>query len=68
MKCPLLIMNAPAANWGEGTEFADCLQEECAWWIQEVQLCPIKYAALELQHIHHRLSDLSDKIVRRREA
>jgi hypothetical protein len=62
MKYPLIIMNAPAANWGGGTAFADCLKEECAWWIPQVEACSMHIFADMLGVIHRALKEIIAKM------
>jgi len=44
MKCPLLHHKEHNPDVFPGETFEDCLQEECAWWLDEMDRC----AMLEL--------------------
>lgn len=41
MKCPLFILSDRRVQMGEETEIGDCIQELCAWWIVEREVCAI---------------------------
>ena len=38
MKCPLLKLDLREAGHSE-PELADCIKEECAWWIKREDCC-----------------------------
>ena len=61
MKCPLIAV-AIVRELGEplGDE-ADCLKEECAWWLDNIQMCALKDLALETRHIQFRLQDMIEE-------
>ena len=62
MKCPLRDFvwgESPAGKEAIGT---DCLQAECAWWLDDIQMCSIRDLALETGYLQQRLADLVDKM------
>ncbi len=50
MKCPLHVSDA--YHNGKETQiiYAECLQEECAWWIESEKQCSITTLALEASY------------------
>ena len=67
MKCPLMkrFFQSETGKWH--TEIMDCGKEECAWWLEDVNLCAIKDLALELRYTQLRLADMNDKMSPARE-
>lgn len=61
MKCPLFT----AAEISHEPEFKpaanDCLKEECAWWLVDVNLCAMKELALEIRYAQFRLQELTER-------
>ena len=45
----------------------DCLDAECAWWLDDIKMCAVRDLALELRYTQQRLQDmaLADKAPRR---
>ena len=62
MKCPLWMMGSTSAKLPDREDLGDCLKEECAWWIADIQMCSVRDIALELQHAQHRLQDMAVKM------
>jgi len=58
MKCPLLLAGYNAQPSIDLTAPIDCLKEECAWWLQDVNLCAIKDIALELRILQLRVANI----------
>jgi len=48
MKCPLFPQ--------------ECLKEECAWWLEDIQMCAIRDLALEFRYTQLRLADIRDNL------
>jgi len=42
MKCPKTLHPESVVGNSEQWVYEDCLQEMCAWWEQDVNLCAIK--------------------------
>jgi hypothetical protein len=40
-KCPILSI--------EGNDYMDCLEEECAWYCEKLEMCAIKANALVIK-------------------
>jgi len=62
MKCPLLYGFWIARQREELPELSDCLKEECAWWLEDVNMCSIRELALELRYTQMRLQEITFKM------
>jgi len=58
MKCPKTFHAESVVGNQEQWVWEDCLKEECAWWLDETQMCSIRETALELRYIQFRLQDM----------
>jgi len=58
MKCPVLAPTPEETSLGKLWDAVDCLKEECAWWLPDINMCAVKDFARELQHIQFRLQDI----------
>ena len=61
-KCPLLSGPIPGEPLGLGHVRINCMEQECAWWLEEIAMCAVKDIALELQYTQHRLADLVERM------
>lgn len=61
MKCPMLTMYAITLKKPEEYKDRECLKDDCAWWLEDTQLCSIKELALETRYSQDRLQDLVNK-------
>jgi hypothetical protein len=66
MKCPLLIQGYMAGQPDNEIKDAECRQEECAWWLGDIQMCAMRDLALETRYVQHRLAELATIINERR--
>lgn len=64
MKCPLRSTSVVKIDERLSPVMGDCLQEECAWWEDDLRICAIKEIALELRYAQQRLGDINDKMRR----
>lgn len=62
MKCPLLIIEDIRWHDNQLTDTSDCLEEECAWWIKDLQRCCVLDTALCLNILNDHLSDLVEEM------
>ena len=62
MKCPLLCLAKPLEITHKEPTEADCLKEECAWWLEDISMCALKDLALETRYIQFRLQDMLAKM------
>lgn len=62
MKCPLFMSARYKIGFKDREVIEDCLKEECAWWISDIQMCSVRDIALELQTTQHRLQDMEHKM------
>jgi len=62
MKCPLIAV-AIVRELGEplGDE-ADCLKEECAWWVQDSGMCALTTLAIVSQWTSKHTENISKKL------
>jgi hypothetical protein len=56
MKCPLLKITRPGLMRAEAFPQDNCLKEECAWWVKEVQCCCLTRIDERLGEIGYELS------------
>lgn len=64
MLCPLLAITdhrVGREGWPQG---CDCIQAECAWWLEDLNICAIRDLAWETMHTQLRLSDLQERFKR----
>lgn len=61
MKCPLFAMFDKRVQVGEETELCECLNAECAWWVNDETICLMMSEAISL----HRLAGALDSLSRR---
>ncbi len=61
MKCP--ILSAPSARKAEteGIGDIDCTQADCAWWLEDIEMCCMRAQAFEARRLQQRLADLIDR-------
>ena len=64
MKCPLTFSKSISGYLETKFDVGECLQEECAWWEKNVNMCSIIDIALELRYTQMRLADLDDRLRR----
>lgn len=62
MKCPLSNFGLHPSTVGEILSPADCLKEDCAWWLEDIGMCAIRDLALELRYTQYRLQDMLTKM------
>ena len=62
MKCPILIK--VEKRWFRRPIYSpmDCLQEECAWWVNPSDGCALKALLVELREIQGRLTLIEDNM------
>ena len=62
MKCPLFHRPKLDEPGLITYETSDCLKEDCAWWIADINMCAIRDLALELRYTQFRLQDMANKM------
>ena len=62
MKCPRLVDMTILPHGIEEAEFGDCIEGECAWWRDDVQMCSKLATSMELCIIKRRLADIAKEI------
>jgi hypothetical protein len=62
MKCPLLLMAGIAHEGETGWPIQECLEGECAWWLDDIRMCAIRDIALETRWLQNHLQDLASKV------
>lgn len=62
MKCPLQNRLVSFTPEKYGYEMGECLQEECAWWLEENDCCAILTLAQGSTYIHRAVLDLVNKM------
>ena len=60
MKCPLYQLWRTAVLGGDEIFPGDCLQEECAWWDEDMSQCSINGLEGVLEHIALSLKDIRE--------
>lgn len=62
MKCPLMMAGGFASNekhtWGD----VNCIEEECAWWDRQGDMCSLLCQGRALTFILARLAGIEDKM------
>lgn len=58
MKCPIFEVAWLIKDTEAAYRQRDCLLEECAWWLEDVNLCALKELALEARYAQFRLQDM----------
>lgn len=62
MKCPRTFVLVEVFEGCWELKSSDCIKEECAWWLEDIQMCSIRDEALETRYIQLRLQDKVGKI------
>lgn len=58
MKCPIRY-EAEFDLEGDTVKVqANCLTSDCAWWIQDINMCSVRDIAIELGTLQHRVAEL----------
>lgn len=60
MKCPQRHRFISNDQGGHDDVFLPCLKEDCAWWLEDVQMCSIKELALEVRYCQYRLQERNE--------
>ena len=60
MKCPLIVAGSKTMAVTPKDKSNDCLQEECAWWVNEYNRCAMNEAAISLGALAEHLSVIRD--------
>ena len=62
MKCPMFDTGKVkhGSFYGEGGR--ECTREECAWWLEDIQMCSVRELALETRYTQFRLQDMLAKM------
>ncbi len=51
MKCPLTLHAESVVGNPEQWVYEDCLNQECAWWVEDVRACAVWAIAAELSKV-----------------
>jgi len=65
MKCPLLSLRPIDRSYVEGHGPHDCLQEECAWWDEKIQLCSVRSWCERIRNVEMRVEAIDEKLTER---
>lgn len=61
MKCPVTVIAFAKGETVVRSGLMDCLKEECAWWLADINMCSVRDLALELRYAQMRLQDMVKK-------
>lgn len=68
MKCPLFTIMDKRTQLGEESDYCECLQEECAWWVPSFKNCAVYMIGFNTmglpQHFEQLLKKLRPELFR----
>ena len=62
MKCPLLYIEYVKEGGEMGITPTECLKEDCAWWVENVDRCAIRGISLELSFLLQLVTNIAKKV------
>ena len=62
MKCPLFVMSYVMKVGDAPTHQADCIKEECAWWVKASESCAIEAIPRIIGFLGSELKGIKDKM------
>jgi len=62
MKCPLSNFGLHPSTVGEILSPADCLKEECAWWVKASESCAMEAIPRIIGYVGGTIKELKDKM------
>lgn len=64
MKCPIPVFYRSQPSGLAEYEIRDCIKGECAWWLDDIQMCAIRDLALEARYTQLRVQEIDHRLDR----
>lgn len=64
MKCPLLTLGALNLYGNTDGKTPNCLKEECAWWVDELNQCSMPIMAIQIGYVRLELAAIAKELSR----